>query len=80
MRCAFEVSGPHGQPFGTEFTLPGEPISYLVEELNKAKEWFPQPNDPTPSHIMYQKGRTAPQYPPCPKPYATWQDSQSYGV
>ncbi len=80
LRCAFEVSGPHGQPFGTAFTLPGEPIPYLQEELEKMKQWFPMPNDPTSSHEMYSVGREKPQYPPCPRPYETWQDSQSYGV
>ena len=80
LRCAFEVSGPHGQPFGTAFTLPGEPIPYLQEELEKMKQWFPMPNDPTSSHEMYSIGREKPQYPPCPRPYETWQDSQSYGV
>lgn len=80
LRCAFEVSGPHGQPFGTAFTLPGEPIPYLQEKLAQMKQWFPQPNDPTPSHEMYAIGREKPQYPPCPRPYETWQDSQSYGI
>lgn len=80
LRCAFEVDGPHGQPFGTEFTLPGPPIPYLTEELRKAEKWFPKPNDPTPAHEKYAIGREKPVYPPCPKPYETWDDAQSYGI
>ncbi len=80
LRNAFEVDGPHGQPFGTEFTLPGAPISYLEAKLNEAKTWFPKPNNATPSHVLFSVGREASSYPPCPHPYATWQDEQSYGL
>lgn len=80
LQHAFEVDGPHGQPFGTEFTLPGEPIPYLAEQLKKVKAWFPKPNNPTSSHVPYTVGRGRPSFPPCPRPYATWQASQSYGI
>ena len=80
LRCAYEVDGPHGKPFGTEFTLPGEPIPYLTEKLQAAKNWFTKPNDPTPSHETYYIGRKKPDFPPCPKPYETWNDRQSYGI
>lgn len=80
LRNAFEVEGPHGQPFGTKFSLPGEPIPYLAKELKAAEAWFPRPNDATPSHILYSTERKKPNFLPCPKPYTTWTDSQSYGV
>lgn len=80
LRNAFEVDGPHGQPFGTAFHLPGDPIPYLSEKLREVEEWFPRPNDPTPSHEPFTIGRSRPEYPPCPRPYVTWDDAQSYGI
>ena len=80
LRNAFETEGPHGQPFGTEWKLPGEPIPYLKEKLAEVDSWFPKPNDPTPSHIPYSIGREKPSYPHCPGPYASWDDAQSYGI
>lgn len=80
LRCCFEVDGPHGQPFGTVFTLPGEPIPFLVEALEEVRGWFPRPNDPTRAHIPYSPDRKKPIFPPPPAPYATWDDSRSYGV
>lgn len=80
LRNAFEVDGPHGEPFGTAAHLPGAPIPYLVEKLQEAKTWFPKPNNPTPSHIPYSTDRDKPSFPPCPKPYVTWHDEQSYGL
>lgn len=52
LRNAFEVDGPHVQPFGTEFRLPGEPIPYLVEKLQEVKAWFLRPNNPAPAHVL----------------------------
>lgn len=80
LRNAYEVDGPHGQPFGSEATLPGPVIPTLEEKLREAEEWFPKPNDPTPSHIPYSVGREKPSFPPPPRPYATWEPGQSYGV
>ena len=80
LRHAFEVDGPHGQPFGTEFKLPGDPIPYLAEELQKAAQWFPQPNDTTPAHEKFYPGRGKANYPHPPRPYQTWDNAQSYGV
>lgn len=80
LRCCFEVDGPHGQPFGTAFTLPGEPIPFLKKALEEVKEWFPMPNNPTRSHIAYSPNRKKPSFPLPPAPYKTWDDSRSYGV
>ena len=80
LRCAYEVDGPHGQPFGMERRLPGEPIPYLAEKLKEVRAWFPAPNDPTPSHEKYTPGREKPHYPPAPRPYRTWDPAQSYGI
>lgn len=80
MRCCYEVDGPHGQPFGTTLTLPGEEIPYLKEQIALAEAWFPKPNDPTPSHTCYYIGREKPEFPHAPAPYETWDDAQSYGI
>ena len=80
MRNAYEVDGPHGQPFGASWIQPGPEIPALAAHLKEAEAWFPKPNNPTSSHEVYSTGRTAPVFPPCPHPYATWDDAQSYGI
>jgi hypothetical protein len=80
LRNAYQVDGPHGEPFGSEATLPGPVIPELENWLRAAEGWFPKPNDPAKAHEPFAPGRTAASFPPRPRPYATWDDAQSYGV